>query len=156
MNISLNTPVHMTVKHVFIVIGLSVGALWAIFALTTSGLRDDVSAIRGSLDRLQLSDKSGAVHVGDVENKLSTQIGELRTDIAALSVNIKSLQSSMAAFSGQLRDVQKWILARQVAYNDPKTFELFAERLKKAGLDQNKFVVVPLSPTTVPFFPNLK
>jgi hypothetical protein len=149
-NIDSDTKVTLTVTQLFLGICVLLGGAWGILQLTTSGVRDDVSVIRQSVQALQLADKDGSRRVGETELKLVNEIGLLRTSIASLDGKISPLVSRLDFFdksiytlTGQLDDIKKQLATRQAAFNDPRSIQTFSASLKNLGFDDQKIVIVP-------------
>jgi TolA-binding protein len=142
------TQVTFTMKQLLGVIVIGGGVLWAVLAFTITGMRDDVSAIRTSIQGLQTADKEGAVRIREGETKLIEQIGGLRTQITGLSGKLDSVTGTVSTLTAQIIDVQKRLAARQAAWDDPKSTAAFAsyltDAIKQQGVDKTNVFLVPI------------
>jgi hypothetical protein len=149
-----DTPVTFTMKQLLTTIAAAIVlcgvVLWTVLSFTIGGMRDDVSAIRGSMHYLQTADRDGAIRIRDTEGKLAEQIGGLRTQLVGLSGKLETVNISISALSERLNDVQKQVASRQASLNDPKTAFAFVETIKKAGLEDSKIVFVPFDASFIP------
>lgn len=149
-DIGSDTKVTLTMTQLLVGIVAILGGAWGILQATTSGVRDDVSVIRQSVQALQLADKDGTRRVGDTEIKLSNEIGLLRTSIASLDSKIPPVMSKMDSFdrsiydlTAQITEMRRQLASRQAAFSDPKAIQTFSTSLKNLGFDDQKIVIVP-------------
>jgi hypothetical protein len=138
-----NTVVALTMKQVITGIGalvlLGLGGIWAILNFTVGGLREDVGHIRNSIESLQASERDDALRIRDAENKFSLQMADLGNKITLLSVKMDAVNASVTVLSAKLDEAQK-----QPSILDPKYAAFFVDQLKKAGLDDQKVIIVPM------------
>lgn len=113
------TPVSLTVMQLGVAVAFLLGGGWAIIQLTTSGVRDDLTAIRQSLLALQTSDKDGARRIGDTDLKLSLEISGLKSAISGLDSRIQVFSNkldgydkSVTSLTGQMAEFQKEMFQR--------------------------------------------
>src|SRR5689334_16450052 len=116
------------------------GGAWGLLQWTTSGLREDVSAIRQSV---QAVDKEGVRRAGEADVKLASEIGLLRTSIASLdgrigvfTTKLDVVDKSNTELANQMQDLRKQLASRQATWSDPKSLQSFVTSLKNSGLDE--------------------
>jgi hypothetical protein len=122
------------------------GGVWGLNTYVIGGVRDDVGAIRQSVQGLQGADKDGLLRLRDAETRLGDQISGLRTDLASFRGEISGFRSEMSAYGklvGTLSDLQKQIEVRQASFDDPKAAASFVAALKGVGIDEGKIVIIP-------------
>jgi hypothetical protein len=149
-DIDSSTKVTLTMMQLIIAIVFLLGGGWGIFTLTTSGVRDDVSVIRQSVQALQLADKDGTRRMGDTEIKLTSEIGLLRTALVQfdgklnpLTAKLDSFDRTLVEIGAQLADMRKQLVSRQAVWSDPKNVDAFSSSLQKAGFQKDQIVIVP-------------
>ena len=149
-DIDSNTKVTLTMTQLLLALVVLLGGGWGIFTLTTSGVRDDVSVIRQSVQALQTADKDGIRRTGETEIKLATGIGLLRTTLVQLDgklsplvAKLDSFDRSLVEIGGQLADMRKQLISRQAVWSDPKNVDAFSSSLQKAGFQKDQIVIVP-------------
>jgi methyl-accepting chemotaxis protein len=159
--VSADTPVVITMKALvvalFTMAGIVVagaGALWGAFALSMGHVRDDVGAIRRSLDstanRSRDSDVKFTEQIGGLRNDLTTfsarfdnVASKLETSVNGLSGRMEKFESSVNALSSRIDKFQMELASAQNTWNDPKRADALAEALKqRLGGDQS-IIVVP-------------
>jgi hypothetical protein len=156
-----DTVIQLTMKQLIWGIGVvlvgGAGLAWLVFGQITSGVREDVGAIRQSIQALQTGEKDGIRRVGETDTKLSTAIAELRVAIqgldgriAAFDGKLDMLNKSMSTVLVDLTNMQKQLAARQAALNDPKNFDAFATKLSNLKFSDKNVVVVPYEPYFTP------
>ena len=159
-DVDSSTRVTLTMAQLIVAIIFLLGGGWGIFTLTTSGVRDDVSVIRQSVQALQLVDKDGTRRIGDTEIKLTSEIGLLRTAIVQLDgklspfiVRLDSFDRTLVEIGGQLADMRKQLVSRQAVWSDPKNVDAFSSSLQKAGFQKDQIVIVPFDGLSNPIKP---
>lgn len=125
---------------------LLIAAFWAVATLSTSGLRDDVSAIRSTIGSLQGSDKDNALNIKQAEIDFTKQVSSLNvtlvaftTKVDAFGAKIDTMSRSFDQLSEQMASVEKQLGSREGAAITP---ESIATALRKAGYDGKSPVVV--------------
>jgi ABC-type Na+ efflux pump permease subunit len=158
--IDSSTKVTLTMTQLVIAIIFLLGGGWGIFTLTTSGVREDVSVIRQSVQSLQLADKDGTRRMGDTEIKLTGEIGLLRTAIVQLDgklnpfvAKLDSFDRTLVEIGAQLADMRKQLVSRQAVWSDPKNVDAFSSSLQKAGFQRDQIVIVPFDGLSNPIKP---
>jgi prefoldin subunit 5 len=166
MDLSPETPVTFTMRQIYWVVG-SLGAaaiavlVGGIGVWTVGGVREDVKDIREHITRLQGGDSDNVRRIADVNVKLSEQIQGLHSDLNNLHSDITGLGTQFKYFSDKLDTVNKSIAgldnridkfdaqlaSTQAAWSDPKAAATFVENLKKAGVESDRIIVVPLTPS---------
>ena len=159
-DIDSSTKVTLTMTQLVIAIIVLLGGGWGIFTLTTSGVREDVSVIRQSVQSLQLADKDGTRRMGDTEIKLTGEIGLLRTAIVQLDgklnpfvAKLDSFDRTLVEIGAQLADMRKQLVSRQAVWSDPKNVDAFSSSLQKAGFQRDQIVIVPFDGLSNPIKP---
>lgn len=155
----LETQVIVTMKTILAAVAaLIVGGgavLWTVLSFTVGGMRDDVKSIRDATQTLQVADKDSAIRIRETENRLIEKMGGLNLSIADLSGKLGATSTTMASLSGRIDEIQKSVAKRQRAVWDWDTDDskaaaaIFVANLKKAGLSDDKVVVVPFTATGV-------
>ena len=79
------------------------------------------------------------------------QISGLRSDFGAASIKfdtlageLKTASFAMSALTNRMDKFQNEIAYAQASWSDPKRFEALVSYLKKAGLDDQKIILVPM------------
>ncbi len=148
--INRGTPVNLTlgsfVGTVATAVVASIAACWAIVSFTSTGLRDDVSAIRASLSTLQGSDKDNALNIKQAELDFTRQVDSLNVNLTSFGTKFDSVNKSIDRLSDQMAIVQKQVSTPPVSFNPTA----LVQTLKKAGLDGKTIVVVPYDAGAVP------
>jgi hypothetical protein len=159
-DIDSSTKVTLTMTQLVIAMIFLLGGGWGIFTLTTSGVREDVSVIRQSVQSLQLADKDGTRRMGDTEIKLTGEIGLLRTAIVQLDgklnpfvAKLDSFDRTLVEIGAQLADMRKQLVSRQAVWSDPKNVDAFSSSLQKAGFQRDQIVIVPFDGLSNPIKP---
>jgi septal ring factor EnvC (AmiA/AmiB activator) len=152
-----DTRITLTMTQLILAILALLGGAWGLLQWTTSGVREDVSAIRQSV---QASDKEGVRRAGEADVKLANEIGLLRTSIASLDGKIGTfatkldvVDKSSTELATQMQDLRKQLAYRQAIWTDPKSLQAFATALKNSGIDEQRIVIVPFDGTVVPIKP---
>jgi methyl-accepting chemotaxis protein len=155
--VSAETPVVITMKALVIalfttagIVVAGAGVLWGAFAYSVGHVRDDVSAIRQSLD-------STANRSRDSDVKFTEQIGGLRTDLTTFSARFDNmankLESSVNGLSGRMEKFESSVTAlagridklqmELASWDDPKRADALADALKKRVGGDQSIIVIP-------------
>jgi len=130
----------------FIVVGA--GVLWGILSFTVGGIKDDVSDIRSSIQRLNGADKDNVQRANEINIRLTDQIQGLRTDFVkyserfdALSTKLDGAAKSIDALGNRMDKFQAVLAYAETAWSDPKRINQIAETLKQSGA--TSVIIVP-------------
>src|SRR5262249_22224538 len=122
---------------------LAGAVLWTVLSFTVGGLRDDVAAIRTSVQGLQGADQESIKETNKINLGLKDEIHGLRTDFVRFSEraenfsrNLETTNKSIATLTNRMDLFQ----AQLANYNDPKTISQVTEAVKQAGA--NTVIVV--------------
>lgn len=161
-----DTVVRVTMKQLIGTILVLLGGIWGLGFFLFGGVRDDVRDIRTSMQAFQTSTVASMqafqtstvasmqalqtsnvdlimklqASNGDLGTKIATSNGDLGIQIAALGAKLDAVNASMVTLSSRLDDSKQ-----PSVFLDPKFAATFVEQLKKAGLDDQKIIIVPMS-----------
>jgi hypothetical protein len=143
-----NTLVVITMKQlVGTVIALLAGGGavgWAVINFTIGGVRDDVSAIRGDMGKMQEFAMAEPPKINDAEAALTNEISTLRVDLERFRGDFRGVQVALTNLQTQVEDLKKQP-ARKVDWSfTPEDGSKLITEAAKAGIDSKNFIVVPL------------
>jgi chromosome segregation ATPase len=94
---------------------------------------------------VKFAEQMQALH-GDLNN-LRTDIKSLGTDLKYFSDRVEGVNKSVTGLDAHLGRLDAQLASFQATWSDPKAL---AESLKKAGVEGQKIVIVPLVPPPQP------
>jgi len=163
--IHADTQVVITMKSLitgvigFVILGGAV--LWTVLSFTIGGVRDDVTAIRTSVQALQTADQESVKETNNVNVRLTDQIQGLRTDFVKyserfdnLSRNLETTNKSIYTLTNRLDGFRDQLQAIQSTWNDPKTISQITEAVRQANGGSVIILPFPSAPQPVPPKPN--
>jgi hypothetical protein len=153
-----STSVHITLGRLLWGLGslvvLGVAAFWGVAALATTGLRDDVGAIRASVSTLQTSESANAVNLKQAEVEFARQIAALSVTLAtfggrfdAFGGMVDAVSKSFDQLSDQIAALHQELNRRQSGAIDP---DAVVQALTKAGIDDKRIILVPYDASSTP------
>jgi flagellin-like hook-associated protein FlgL len=128
-----NTVVQVTMKQLYISIASLLGGLAVICSVGIAGAWAIIGGIREDV-------KISMAGLRDDVKEIRTSVQGLQTTNADLGTKIAVLNTSVANLSAKIDDVQK----QPSFFTDPKFAAALADQLKKAGLDDQKIIILPL------------
>jgi len=107
-HVSGTTPVQLSIGQltgaVVALLAAGIGAFWFVADFTSTGLRQDVSAIRATLATLQGSDRDNALSIKQAELDFTKQIGALNVTVALLGAKVEGLGAKLDALNVSLTE----------------------------------------------------